>query len=167
MTELGRQEYEELRRVARAAARAAGARDDALVADQVMERLVLAPEAVEYRAAWVRTVARRLAIDTHRAVERRGGPSYGLDSFAEGTDPRGPDWVPSPSAAVRRSMLVEQLLEQLSTRDANLLRDWADGWTAAELSERYGLTPASVQVTLTRLKTRLRDMADRDAADLD
>lgn len=167
MTELGRQEYEELKRVARAAARAAGARDEALVADQVMERLVLAPESVEYRAAWVRTVARRLAIDAHRAVERRGGPSYGWHDLAEGTEVRGPEWVPSPSAAVRRGLLVDQLLEQLSPRDANLLRDWADGWTAAELGERYGLAPASVQVTLTRLKTRLRAVADRGAADLE
>lgn len=165
MTDLGRQEYEKLKRVARAAARAAGARDDALVADQVMERLVLAPEVVEFRAAWVRTVARRLAIDAHRAVERRGGTSYGWDD--EGSDVRGPEWVPSPSAAVRRGLLVEQLLERLSTRDANLLRDWADGWTAAELAERYGLTAASVQVTLTRLKVRLRAVVDRDAADLE
>lgn len=167
MTELGRQEYEELKRVALAVARDAGARDAALIADQVMERLVLAPEVVEYRAAWVRTVARRLAIDEHRAIDRRGGPSYGWDAFAEGTEVRGPEWVPSPSAAVRRGLLVEQLLETLSTRDANLLRDWADGWSAAEMGERYGLAPASVQVTLTRLKGRLRAVADRSAADLE
>jgi DNA-directed RNA polymerase specialized sigma24 family protein len=137
-----------------------------LVADQVLEHLVMAPARVEQRKAWVRTASRRLAIDEHRARERRGGPTYGLGVFAEGGDMRGPDWVQSPSAEVRRRLLVEKLLEDLSTRDGNLLRDWADGWTAAELAERYDLTPASVNVILTRIRGRLRVGLDRDDADL-
>jgi DNA-binding NarL/FixJ family response regulator len=161
VAELERQEYEELKRLARAAARAAGARDEVLVADQVMERLAFAPEEVVFRPAWVRTAARRLAIDEHRARERRGGDHDVLDD--DGTD----EWFPSPSAEVRRTLLVEQLLGQLSSRDAQLLRDWGDGWSAVDLAERYELTPATVQVTLTRAKNRLRAVADRDAADLD
>lgn len=157
------QEYDELKRVARAVARAAGSQDADLVADQVLERLVMAPTFVEQRTAWVRTAARRLAIDEHRARERRGGPTYGWD---EGAQMRGPDRYPSPSAAVRRRLLVEQLLEDLPLRDANLLRDWADGWTAAEMGERYDLTPASVNTTLSRLRARLRAGLDRDDADL-
>jgi DNA-directed RNA polymerase specialized sigma24 family protein len=161
VAELERQEYEELKRVARAVARAAGARDEVLVADQVMERLAFAPEEVVFRPAWVRTAARRLAIDEHRARERRGGDHDVLDDG--GTH----EWVPSPSADVRRSLLVEQLLDQLSSRDAQLLRDWGDGWSAADLAECYGLTVAAVHVTLTRAKHRLRAIADRDAAGLD
>lgn len=159
-------EYEALKRVAKAAARAAGSQDPDLVADQVLERLVMAPQVVEERKAWVRVASRRLAIDEHRARERRGGPTYGYGDYAEGGDMRGPDWVQSPSAEVRRRLLVEQLLQELSTRDGNLLRDWADGWTAVELGRRYGLTPASVAVTLTRIRGRLRDGLDRDDADL-
>lgn len=161
MAELERQEYEELKRVAQAAARAAGASDAVLVADQVMERLVLAPEEVDYRRAWVRACARNLAIDAHRARVRRGGDHDELDEMGF------EEWLPSPSAEVRRGLLVEQLLAELSPRDARLLRDWAEGWSAAELAERYGLAVGSVQVTLTRCKTRLRALADRDAADLD
>lgn len=161
MADLERQEYAELKRIARAVARAAGARDEALVADQVLERLAFAPQEVEFRSAWVRTAARRLAIDEHRSRERRGGDHDEIgDAGADA-------WVPSPSLDVRRSMLVEQLLANLSPRDAQLLRDWGDGWSAADLSERYGLTPAAVHVALTRAKTRLRAIADRDAADLD
>ncbi len=160
MAELERQEYEELKRIARAAARAAGARDEVLVADQVMERLAFAPEEVLFRPAWVRTAARRLAVDEHRARSRRGGDHDVLDDASEA-------WFPSPSAEVRRGLLVEQLLAQLSPRDAQLLRDWGDGWSAGDLAERYDLTPAAVHVTLTRAKNRLRAIADRDAADLD
>lgn len=164
MLELERQEYEELKRVARAAARGAGARDEVLVADQVMERLAFAPDEVLFRPAWVRTAARRLAIDEHRARKRRGGDH---DALAQDGDEAEGELLPGPSAEIRRGILVEQLLAELSSRDAQLLRDWGDGWTTAELAERYDLTPATVQVTLTRAKTRLRSIADRDAADLD
>lgn len=163
MQQVEQAEYEALKRVAKAVARAAGSQDPDLVADQVLERLVLAPALVEERKAWVRTASRRLAIDEHRARERRGGPTYGWD---EGAELRGPDWVPSPSAEVRRRLLVDELLQDLPVRDANLLRDWADGWTAAEMGERYGLAAGSVAVTLTRLRGRLRERLDREDADL-
>lgn len=157
-------EFRDLQRVALAVARAQGAADPELVRDEVLQRLVMAPEPVEHRRAWVRTAARRLAIDEHRAAERRGGRPYALD---EGVDLHGPTWVPSPSAEVRRRLLAQDLLDALSDRDANLLRDWADGWSPAEMAETYGLAVGSVQVQLSRLKTRLRAVADRDAADLE
>ena len=128
MPELERQEYEELRRVARAAARGAGAQDDALVADQVMERLAFAPQEIAFRPAWVRTAAQRLAVDEHRGRQRRGGDHEPLDAAASTA------WLAGPSAEVRRGLLVEQLLAELSPRDAQLLRDWGDGWSAAELA---------------------------------
>ena len=157
-------EFDDLQRLALTVARRAGARDPELVRDEVLQRLVLAPEPVENRRAWVRTVAGRVAIDEHRAAERRGGSAYAFD---EGVDLHGPTWVPSPSAEVRRRLFAQDLLDSLSPRDANLLRDWADGWTAAEMAQRYGLTVGALQVQLTRLKTRLRAVAERDGADLE
>lgn len=163
MEDLDADEHRRLRRVATAVARDAGSADPELVADEVLERLLLAPEPVEERAAWLRVAARRLAIDEHRARERRGGPTYG---YGEGSELRGPDFVPSISAEVRRRLLVEDLLGSLSTRDANLVRDWADGWTPRELAEAYGMSATVVSTTLSRIKSRLAGRADRDDADL-
>ncbi len=70
---------------------------------------------------------------------------------------RGPNHLPTPSLLVRRRLAVEAALSLLTDRERSLLLDWVDGWTWAELSERYGQGVLVLQTTLTRIKKKVRD----------
>jgi RNA polymerase sigma factor (sigma-70 family) len=151
-----RQEYEELRRLATLVAREAGAVDPELVADEAMERLLLAPASPQQTKAWLRTVTRRLVIDAHRRAEARPKDVFHAHA-AEWEEIRGPSFRPTPSLIVRRRLAVERALQTLPARDRTLLLDWVDGWSWAELSERYELSVPVLQTTVSRIKRKLRE----------
>ena len=164
---MNKEEFEELRRVAFSVAREAGAADPELVADEAMERLVLGPVIPLQAKAWLRTVARRLAIDAHRRAQARPQTEAG-GWPADWEEMRGPDHVPTPSLLTRRRLAVEEALEILSERERSLLLDWVDGWSWEELGERYGQSVPVLQTTLTRVKRKVREgFPDVDRFELD
>lgn len=99
--------------------------------------------------SWVRTVARRRALDVQRRERRR------RQILERG---RIPTRLPGPSDAGVRETSLAQVLAVLSDRDADLLLAQLDGASNAELAERFGLAnAATVAVTLNRIRRRIRD----------
>ena len=148
-------QHGELRRLAITLARAAGAADPELVADQAMERLYLVPQWPEETKACLRTVIPRLVIDAHRRAQARV-PVQLVDFLAEVEPLRRLDHPPTLTLECRQKLSVETVLAVLSDADRALLLDWCDGWSWPELSERYGATVPVLQVRLSRIKGKIR-----------
>lgn len=163
----GVENVEGLLRAARAAAREQGAeawQDE--IASEAVARYLLAVEPVRNSTAFVRVVARRLAIDWHRR-QPPGGWTSAPDDNDRAQDPLHQLVEPSPSAAVRRAGQVAEVLAVVSPRERDLLMKWANGWTAEELAREFGYaSAAAVRTLVTRAKRKILD-AFPDAARFD
>jgi RNA polymerase sigma factor (sigma-70 family) len=98
--------------------------------------------------AWLYTVARRLAIDHHRA--RAARPTL--------MDAREPEFAAAASpASVEDRLLVRALLEQLPAgeRDCLILFYFQD-WPLDAIARELGISPATVRVRLHRARERFR-----------
>jgi RNA polymerase sigma factor (sigma-70 family) len=99
--------------------------------------------------SWVGKVARNRALD----VARR---EHGRRDILQRHRVR--EREVGPSEQGMRDAALGQVLSVLSDRDAALLLAHLDGATNAELAERFGLAnAATVSVTLTRVRTKIRD----------
>ncbi len=149
--------------------------DEPQAVDEVMQDVALA--AVSNRSP-LRDPARaavwlyRLAVRHVLIYRRRSGRRRGLiGRYAARQDQRDADPAGSPLAWLvrdERQRLVQDALRRLPVRDADLLLlKYAEGLTARELSERLGVTVATVEARLHRARGRLREELSRLSADLE
>jgi RNA polymerase sigma-70 factor (ECF subfamily) len=149
--------------------------DEPQAIDEVMQDVALA--AVSNRSP-LRDPARaavwlyRLAVRHVLIYRRKSGRRRGLiGRYAARQDQTDADHVASPLAWLvrdERQRLVQDALRRLPVRDADLLLlKYAEGFTARELSERLGVTVATVEARLHRARGRLREELSRLSADLE
>ena len=134
----------------RAARRVVGPEDAQDIAQDTLEKLLHQnSDRVDAWRGWVWTVAYRRALDLDAKEKRRR-------DIIEEQRPRDRDVGPSEQGM--RDHAMEQVLSVLSDRDAALLLAQLDGVPNAELADRFGLAnPASVSVTLTRIRRKIRE----------
>jgi RNA polymerase sigma factor (sigma-70 family) len=103
-------------------------------------------EAVGREAAWLFTIARRLLVDRHRALERRPPP------VNDSSD------IPVPARQEASVALAEALAHVLEAdRDAFLLREIA-GLSYDEIALVCHATPDSIRSRIYRARARLRGL---------
>lgn len=100
--------------------------------------------------SWLATIARNRANDFHRGKR----PKDELNAETEGTGSPAPNSDSAHAEAVAALAAIRSLPE--AYRETLLLR-LVEGMTGPEISERTGLTPASVRVNLHRGMKMLRD----------
>ncbi|HMB81914.1 MAG TPA: RNA polymerase sigma factor [Vicinamibacterales bacterium] len=97
-------------------------------------------------AAWLFTIARRLLVDRHRALERRPPP---VDDSADASIPAHQETSAALAEALAQVLEVE--------RDAFLLRE-VGGLSYDEIARLCHTTPDSVRSRIYRARVRLRAM---------
>lgn len=168
MVTLEAKQIDALRKSARWAAIKAGASpawvDD--IADEAIARYFVKAESVEKPLAWIRLVARNLAIDAHDR-DPVGWDDLGVSDPGRGERPY-PTYfrVPSPSVVVRQRGQVDEVLAVLTPIERELLVATAAGIPASELAQRYGYTVASVRTKISAARKKIRE-AFPDVADFD
>lgn len=125
-------------------------RDADAAEDVVQEAFVrLLDEEPREPAAWVTTVARRLAIDHHRAEQRRERKHFRAQPV-EATS-LGPDeWLDRE----QRVATVRRVLERLTPSDRQLLVLYHEGHSYKEIAKQLGVAPSSIGPLLVRAHKR-------------
>lgn len=145
---------------ARAAMRQGASHDDAVfIADQVYERFVFARSAIRDPRRWVPRVARNLAID----MNRRDPDDRRTDLPLSSPNGKGGRvWQPheaeiSPSLRPRHRAHLGEVLALLTRREQQvLLAAEEDGYTAAEIAVRLGISPDSVSKIIYRARQKIK-----------
>ena len=103
---------------------------------------------------WLRTVAKRVAIDQHR--RRRETPSGAAEELERYEQPA-PDGDPE-TAYIRaeRSQAVREAMAALPPRYRKALQAYAEEDSPAAVASRLGLSAAATWTLLSRARTRLR-----------
>ncbi len=102
---------------------------------------------------WLKTVARRIAIDrVRRRHEYASGLPVELEKWVSDHDGNPEDLV----VRAERSKQVRRALENLPPRYRDALLTYAEGESPAGVARRLGLTPKATWTLLSRARTRLR-----------
>lgn len=102
---------------------------------------------------WLRTVAKRVAIDKHRRRrETPSGAPTDLERWAPATEPDPEDVV----IRAERSQAVRDALAELPPRYRNALLAYAEEDSPAAVAKRLGLSATATWTLLSRARTRLR-----------
>ncbi|WP_107706211.1 RNA polymerase sigma factor [Nocardioides allogilvus] len=146
------------------AARKAGAPAAQLedLAQEAVLRLWAQEETPANPGAWIRTVARNLAIDAHRGDAPEGWTELPLSA----PGPRQQGWPsefhePSPSAQGRArkalGSLVRQLPDILSTSELRLILDAAQGMKIKDVAAKHGYTEKSARQKISVARKKVRE----------
>lgn len=162
--------YKALKARARDAARKAGA--PAAQLDDIAQEAVLRLWAKEPEPdnvnAWIRTVARNLAIDAHRGDAPEGWTDMPLSAPGPGEKPWPSEYhEPSPSALGRArhawTSVVRGMSDVLTPVEQRMLLDAAQGVPVREIASRHGYTEKSARQKVSIARKKLREaFPDRD-----
>lgn len=162
--------YADLKGRALHAARRAGAPAAELedIAQETVLRLLAQDQAPDNPRAWVRAVARNMAIDAHRADAPGGWTDLPLS--APGPGQRGwPSEFHEPSPSVqgraRRALgsVVRKMPELLTNAELLLLLDAAQGTPIKDIAAKHGYTEKSARQKISVARKKLRGaFPDRD-----
>jgi RNA polymerase sigma factor (sigma-70 family) len=153
------------RRVARH--RLGGVAREGIDVDDVVQEVLLRfarldLDEVDNWEAWVVTVTRNRCSDLLAAARRHQNTPIDPDPSRADEQPdadiRIATRVIGPSAAGMIGLLAAQITQVLSERERAVLMAHVDGWTNAEIAERFGYARAqSVAVIVSRAKRRVRE----------
>ncbi len=122
-------------------------------------------------AAWLTVVAKRLAIDLLRNLQRRrrieapaGQTHSEVEDEKESTywfDRQQDDSLASPEKRLENNELIDAALDSLSAEDLKIVQlRYYKGLTPAEISERTGICIWTVYARLKRIERLLREWGD-------
>lgn len=162
--------YDDLRARAMSAARKAGAPVELLedIAQEALIRLLRQEPAPDNAGAWVRTVARNLAIDAHRGDAPHGWTDMPLSAPPPGEKGWPSEFhEPSPSLQGRAQMEFERFArdvhEVLTAAELALVLDAAQGMSMREIAAKHGYTQQSSRQKVSVARRKLREAyPDRD-----
>ncbi|MBR6321706.1 MAG: sigma-70 family RNA polymerase sigma factor [Lachnospiraceae bacterium] len=119
-------------------------------------------------SAWLRKVARRLAIDRLRrdSREKRGGTEYdaALDEIGEICSGETPD--EAVSAKLLSEAIVRWIRELSEEKRRIFLRRYFDCESTASIAREYGKSETAVRTMLSRMRDDLRSTLVREGYDL-
>lgn len=162
--------YQALKARAIDAARKAGAPAAQLddIAQEAVLRLWTREDQPENVNAWIRTVARNLAIDAHRGDAPEGWTETPLSAPGPGQKPWPSEFhEPSPSALGRArhawEAVARGMSEVLTSIEQLLLLDAAQGMPVKEIAAKHGYTEKSARQKISVARKKLRQaFPDRD-----
>ena len=136
------------------------------VVQEVLLRFVqLDPDEVANLDAWVTTATRNRCYDLRQAARRHdqrqlgAGPNPDVVFVDEARDVLMS--VVGPSGAAMAPLVLAHALAGLSDREKEILLRHGDGWSNAEIAERFGYATAqSAAVAITRAKQKVRARFD-------
>lgn len=168
MTATAEYDWAALRAAAEAAARRQGAPAQEVedIAGETMLRLVRCQDTVRNPLAFVRLVAKNIAIDLHRAAPPGRRTEMPTSSPAPGEE----GWpqhlrVPGVSTDIARRDLLDRVLDVVNYVERELLLGQLAGFRCRELAEQHGFAEAAVRVKLSSARRKIRE-AFPDLAEL-
>ncbi len=152
-------DFEEVREIAMAVARAQGAgvwAED--IASETLKKLWSRQGEVSDVRAWVRRAARNAAIDHYRRQPHAGWTTLPSPDLVDGEPAYPPELRArsvSEEAGVRDKL--ERVLAVLDDVERDLLLQQAAGYSTRELADAHGFTEGSVRVKLSVARRKIRN----------
>lgn len=141
--------------------------DAELVAAEACLRFFASTEPIEKAKPWLKTVAKRLAVDFHRAETKHAHAPL-LAAETGDSDPPPDDGIADPhqhvSAVPRHVEMLEEVLALFDSAQQDMLLVWAAGGTNEEIAAASGgkYSAASVPSIISKMRKRIKTELELD-----